>query len=137
MRRKTRKQIEREYDDLYEKVAKLISETNPCEVAIKNKTAYCGSCSRIVCGDVIKPNELCCDGCEHHSMTKGCQAEKPLECKLWLCSQSKTKHPVVAKKLYEFRNQAYDLFGCLLHRGDKTETIDHIINMNCDALYHA
>lgn len=135
MKRKTRKQLELEYDALYEKIDKLISETNPCEVTIKNKVAYCGSCSFRVCGDIIKPNELCCDKCPHHNMTTGCQADKPMNCKLWLCHQSKRKHPEVARQLFFLHEEANNLFGCLLHRGDKKETIDHIINMNMEALW--
>jgi hypothetical protein len=128
MKCKTRNQIETEYDALYEKVNALISETNPCEVTIAGKTAYCMACSHRVCGDVIKPNELCCDGCKHHDISKGCQADKPLACKLWLCSHSKKKHAKIADRLYKFEQEARELFGCFFFsRGDKTEQINRIL----------
>lgn len=133
--KKTRKQVEREYDKLYDKVAKLISKTNPCEVTIKNKTATCMACFKRCGGEIIQPNELCCDGCAHHNIKKGCQAEKPLMCKLWLCRHSQEKYPEVTKKLSNFRREAYKLFGVLCIRGDKTETISHIFNMDSKALY--
>jgi hypothetical protein len=134
-KRISRQQIEKEYDELYERAAKIISETNPCEVKTVNGFVRCMSCSHRVCGEVILVNELCCDGCKHHNMKKGCQAEKPLQCKLWLCEQSKRKHPNVNTQLRLLHIEAMEKFGCLLNRGDKTESITHINTMNFPALY--
>ena len=37
---------------------------------------------------------------------KGCQANKPLMCKTWLCSAKSVRHPEIEQKLYRVRKIA-------------------------------
>jgi len=65
---------EASYDALWSKVDAFMLRVKPC--AIENNT-----CLNHRLGD---GDNFCCAGCEHLGI-KGCEADKPLTCRAWLC----------------------------------------------------
>lgn len=116
------KKLESIYDALYEKADKLIKKYNPCQVQITNSgKKSCVSCiasrNKEREGNwTIKgqENQLCCSGCKFLG-PNGCQAEKTLTCKLWLCS---SKFGVINEKLKKLEKLAEEYYF-LVFRGDK------------------
>lgn len=109
------------FDDLYSLADKFIQKWNPCQIEIKNGVATCIS-SRTR-PSFTKPRVLCCTGCEYHSATKGCTAEKPLTCKLWLCDE--VKLPKEAWRKYDNLLDLFRKTNFRVHRGDKETSIAH------------
>ncbi len=130
-----RKEIEKLYDGFFAEAVAVIEQYNPCKV----RKCRCG----VVCTewrarqypgvyhfiDDNKPNDLCCGGCKHHDRDRGCHAEKPLACKLWLCYSAEERYPGARKKLEDIQERAENVLGPLLFRGDRKDSIDHIIEM--------
>ena len=103
----------------------MIKEFNPCEVSVNNGVCRCLAAYKN--SDYAKPNELCCDDCQFHT-NKGCVAEKPLTCKLWLCPIAEQKYPEVHKKLRQLWKIA-DCFGFWAFRGDKKMSLDNAVKI--------
>ena len=111
------------YDRLYAEAEAILKQYNPCRV---HKCSAGVVCTEWVClnkdrGAIrhatdAKPNTLCCTGCQFHDKAKGCQAEKPLPCKLWLCNYAKRLFPEAEDRLDVLRERA-DVF--FKFRGDK------------------
>ena len=112
------------YDRLYAEAEAILKQYNPCRV---HKCSAGGVvCTEWVCLNKereairhdtdAKPNTLCCTGCQFHDKAKGCQAEKPLPSKLWLCGYAKKLFPEANDKLTVLRERA-DIF--FRFRGDK------------------
>lgn len=62
------------YDQIFEKVDNIMKEHNPFD-------DIDGFCTRGRLGY----RNFCCSGCKHLS-SDGCKANKPLLCRLWVCS---------------------------------------------------
>lgn len=116
---KISKQLEKLYDGLYAEAEAILKMYSPCEVKVRNGHVKCLGCR--VKDEVALQNELCCGGCNFHSVT-GCTAEKPLACKLWLCHTAKTKYPEVEARLSVLREIARSN-RLYVYRGDKAMTM--------------
>lgn len=81
------------YREFYETMDEIIKETNPCDVKIENGIATCRRSRR----QNDTTGVLCCGGCKHLSMKKGCKV-KSLACKIWFC-------PDAIKSLIEKDNE--------------------------------
>jgi hypothetical protein len=103
------------YDALWNKVDAFMLRVKPC--AIKNNT-----CLNHRLGN---NDNFCCAGCEHLGI-KGCEADKPLTCRVWLCQ-------VATNNLSESEREEYfklydEVFasGFFSHRSSKNEVIEHL-----------
>lgn len=109
---KTKAELEREYDKIYDEVCNFLSHRDPCFVVGGECLAY-----RL---GFYKTN-FCCNGCRH--LTRyGCKA-KSLACKLWLCPpamQNMTHGDREA--LRQMRRYAESLHFCVF-RGCKKESL--------------
>jgi len=126
-----RRRIEKEFDKLYAKAEFILSKYQPCAISKVKGTIRC-----IDCMDGKKwmttPNLLCCGGCKFHTI-KGCIAEKPLTCKLWLCGSAAVAFPECFKQLQSLSKKAIKL-GLYCARGDKKEILQNAyFDQWCDA----
>lgn len=118
-RRQIRAQLGRIYDILFQQAEYIVRVEKPCEIKKRGATVTCVGCR--VGND--KPNVLCCIGCQWHDHAKGCQADKPLTCKAWLCSVAKDRHPETRERLRRL-NQRIMKLKFWVCRGDKRQSID-------------
>lgn len=109
--------IEEKFDFLYDCTEKVLSKYNPCKISFLKSGVNCIDCK----AGFSNPNDLCCTGCRFHT-DKGCVANKPLTCKLYLCRTATKKFPNCVKELN-------DIYACasflrlLSFRGDKKDSI--------------
>ena len=135
-----RKRVEVLYDRFYSRALAVIKKDNPCQVKREGVNVVCAECidrrkpESIHFIDDAKPNTLCCIRCEHHNPKKGCQADRPLACKLWLCQTAKKLYPEAAAELDKISTEAHEVFGTLCFRGDRKQTVDHIIRSDMNVL---
>ena len=97
-----RERLEKVYNKLYGHAERVLKQHCPCGVS---KEGGCVSCVGSRAG-ITPSNELCCTGCEHHSTKAGCQAEKPMACKTWLCPPASETSPEASAKLGKIARQA-------------------------------
>jgi hypothetical protein len=121
-----RRRIEAKFEELYAKAEKILAKYQPCAISVVKGKVYCVDCfanrpKNIFCEPPAKPNVLCCGGCSYHS-DKGCTAEKPLTCKLWLCLTAICKFPKCHKALRKLRIEAND-WGFYCFRGNKQDSL--------------
>ena len=126
-RQKLREFLENKFEELYQKAEVVLRKHNPCAITRHKGKVYCVGCPAkqpewIYSGGVY-PNALCCGGCKFHT-DKGCTAEKPLTCKLWLCATAAKFFPECDKKLKEISNEAFKWNLCV-SREDKTMSLQH------------
>jgi hypothetical protein len=128
-----RETLSQKFDELWDKANAIISAAKPCGIKSVNGEITCRGCSfhkdfrQSVYYVAESPNILCCGGCKYHEPNKGCIAEKPLMCKLWLChSASKFLKGDKSLQLAEIKSQASDL-GLLCFRGNKEESIQNAL----------
>ena len=73
--------FEKEYDELFNEVDDFIKNLNPCQ--IKDNTCFRGRTGK---------QNFCCGKTPHYSVchynNNGCQANKPLFCRIWLCDEA-------------------------------------------------
>ena len=117
---KSKVSLEEKFDFLYEMAQEILAHYQPCKIKFLKNGANCIDCSKSLYRS--KPNVLCCDGCQYHTLSKGCMAEKPLTCKLWLCRTAAEKFPTCANKLDEIYEKADEL-DLLSFRGDRTDSL--------------
>ncbi len=94
----TKREIERIYDDLYDKADKLFKKYNPCQ--FNPQTGLCNAYPDIASEwDRDKAYVLCCSGCSYvkerkhqHSLKSGCRV-KSLGCKLYYCDTFRNPKP--------------------------------------------
>jgi hypothetical protein len=130
-----RQRIERKFEELYAKAEVILKRYNPCAISIVNGKISCIDCgiqSRSSFFKPAVPNFLCCKGCKFHDIIKGCTAEKPLTCKLWLCLTATCKFPKCHKALRKLRIEAND-WGLYYSRGSKQDSLRKAYELaNCD-----
>lgn len=109
---KTRMELSKLYDNLYDKGNKLIKKYNPCQ--IKN-------------GICITKEKCCCHGCDYLTK-KGCSV-KALSCKLFLCNNVRfigKNNWKLDDKLEKLREIAREN-GLYFYRASKEDTIKELI----------
>lgn len=111
--------LSQKYDELWDKADKLLKANSPCGIKMKGGSIICRGCAEIGMGN---PNELCCGGCKFHTID-GCQAEKPLSCKLWLCNTAASHLPRSVSCELAFLESEADKLGFITLRGDKTASM--------------
>jgi hypothetical protein len=119
-KRLKRRQIERKFEELYAKAEEVLKRYNPCAIIVVKGKVHCIDCGKKAKSIFFKPavqNLLCCGGCKFHN-DKGCTAEKPLTCKLWLCNTAMEQFPKCYRELRELRIEANDWI-LYAPRGDK------------------
>jgi len=126
-RQKLREFLESKFEELYQRAEVVLRKHNPCAITRHKGKVYCAGCPAkqpewIYSGGVY-PNALCCGGCKFHT-DKGCVAEKPLTCKLWLCATATRLFPQCEAELQKINNEASGWNLCVL-RGDKTMSLQH------------
>lgn len=132
-KRRLAEAAEKLYDHLYAEAEAILKEHNPCRVHTCSAGVVCTEwvCLRkereaIRSYTDARANTLCCTRCQFHDKAKGCQAEKPLPCKLWLCEYAKKLFPEAEKKLKALRYRA-DIF--FVFRGDKKMCLGEALNV--------
>jgi hypothetical protein len=139
---KSRADLEKIFDELYDRVDSLIKRHNPCQVTVTPNTRFVSGVdvrctsnreSTIKCGIFDKGKrrslDLCCGGCEFHTPT-GCVAEKPMACRMWLCYTIKNnpKNADLVNQLNNLESEARreDFY---VIRGDKKMIIDRAMHL--------
>ena len=132
-KKRIREALEKLYDRLYSEAEAVLNQYNPCQVGRCSAGIVCTEWREFQKPEAIKssdnnaqPNTLCCIRCRYHSPTKGCQADRPLTCKLWLCSAAKICFPVAEKKLAELRDRAKIFY---YYRGNRKMSIDEAFTL--------
>ena len=105
-----KKKLEEIYDSLYQLADDIIKEHNPCEV------------SKDGC---LADENFCCHECKHLSKT-GCRV-KALWCKVYLCSTSRIKYPIIADALEHIQSIA-SYYQLLSFRAGKKRSIMNAID---------
>ena len=111
-----RKRLEKKFDELYAKAEEILSKYKPCKITVIKGKVHCVGCS-----GRNPPNELCCGGCQFHTV-KGCIADKPLTCKLWLCNTARNDFPECDDELDVLRDKAAMFW---VYRGYKQSSLKH------------
>jgi len=115
--RKTKAELEREYDQLYEEADELLKKYDPCDVVNGECAAYRAK---------FYTTNFCCDGCRHLS-SKGCRV-KSLACKLWLCPIAQNNLPRdIIDKFVALRRKSV-LSHIAVFRGSKALSIRNARN---------
>lgn len=102
--------FEEEYDILFKKIDDFMLRVNPCSVKD-------GKCLRAQMGG----SNFCCGSSERykkcsHCSSNGCNAEKPLGCRAWLCKEAENSFtPEQAK---EYRRIKLEIIDFLFDNGN-------------------
>ncbi len=115
----TKKEIERIYDDLYDRADKLFKKYNPCQ--FNPQTGLCKAYPDVTNGcDRGRAFILCCGGCHYekkrkhqHSLKSGCRV-KSLGCKLYYCFsqyQDTSRNLKIDKGFEEELGKIVDTYG--------------------------
>jgi hypothetical protein len=125
--------LSQKYDELYARAEAVLKEFNPCEVCKTKRGVECFDTVRNTklrgAFGINRPNLLCCNGCEFHNRKVGCTAEKPLMCKVWVCSTLRTAKPEVAKKLDIIGREARPYGFISVMRADKPMALEYAIRL--------
>lgn len=125
---KSRRALEKQFDSLYAQAERILKKYNPCQHKMENGKHSClGKKHRVWEARSYNRDRVviscCCLGCKFWVKDKGCTANKPLSCKVWLCGIAEKLNPVVAKKLNAL-SQKVICAGFYVFRGDKNDSIN-------------
>jgi hypothetical protein len=126
---KTQQELEHIYDGLYDQASKVLAEINPCQHTVSAGKHTCTGKDTVNWD--LKPQhrntpQCCCVGCKYWDY--GCKAEKPLACKVWLCSAAMYKFPKAIEALNAIGREA-KRFALLSFRSDKTTSIKNALTI--------
>jgi hypothetical protein len=105
-RTQVRQQLNRIYNRLWSRADELIKRHQPCQwhrdpeghmQCLGSKAGF------------VPPDSACCISCKHHTPEKGCQADRPLSCRTWLCGHH-TRDLELERKLRQIRERAWRLW---------------------------
>ena|SRR5438045_137094 len=116
--------LEKAFDLILAQANDILAKANPCQHSTK-----CGkhSCIGMVMKDwatVTRGNEgvdACCTGCQYLG-PKGCIADGPLFCKLWLCTTAQNLNPETYNELTRLRAVG-KYFGLLYYREGRAHSL--------------
>lgn len=101
--------LERIYDTLYDAADKILNKYNPCEHSFCDKKHTCLGKLIPQLGEGMhghnRTEQACCIGCEFWR-SNGCNADKPMYCKVWLCGVAINRHQDILKKLAKIKSLA-------------------------------
>lgn len=123
---KFEKLLDEVFELLYAAANKIVVEEKPCEHEVTATGHTCVGKSHADGGN-NRP-QCCCAGCRFFD--NGCNAEKPLTCKCWLCPVARKKHPTTTKRLGEI-NHLVLTFNFWEGRADKSESIQLATSAFC------